>query len=117
MDSIIGAVGGAIGGAITVGGAVYRWVNSKFKQAEEYEQRERTETNNKVNSLSEIIIVHGKEIATILANERHTAERLAAFQLVITTVNEKQDRQTALLNQIVAQNEIILKLKHHKPDK
>ena len=62
-------------------------------------------------------MVHDKEIATIMANERHTAERLTAFQVVITSVNEKQDRQTALLNQIVAQNEIILNLKHAVNDK
>ena len=112
MDSLIGAIGGAVSAAITVGGVCYRWVNSKFKQAEEFEEKERTETNTKVNSLLDRVMVHDKEIATIMANERHTAERLTAFQLVITSVNEKQDRQTALLNQIVAQNEIILNIKH-----
>lgn len=117
MDSIIGAVSGAITASIAVGGACYRWVNNKFAKAEEEEEKERNETNTKVNSLLERVMVHDKEIATIMANERHTAERLTAFQVVITSVNEKQDRQTALLNQIVAQNEIILNLKHAVNDK
>ena len=111
MDSLIGAVGGAISGAFTVGAVAARWVNSKFKKAEEFEKEERIETNTKVNSLLERVMVHDKEIATIMANERHTSERLAAFQVVITTVNDKQDRQTAMLNQIIAQNEIILNIK------
>ena len=117
MDSLIGAVGGAISASIAVGGVCYRWVNNKFEKQEKYDQEERNETNTKVNSLLERVMVHDKEIATIMANERHTAERLTAFQVVITSVNEKQDRQTALLNQIVAQNEIILNLKHTVNDK
>src|SRR5690349_23169653 len=112
MDSLIGAVGGAISGAFTVGAVAARWVNSKFKKAEEFEKEERIETNTKVNSLLERVMVHDKEIATIMANERHTSERLAAFQVVITTVNDKQDRQTAMFNRIIAQNEIILNIKH-----
>ena len=116
MDSLIGAVGGAISGAFTVGAVAARWVNSKFKKAEEFEKEERIETNTKVNSLLERVMVHDKEIATIMANERHTSERLAGFQLVITAVNEKQDKQTGLLNKIIAQNEIILKVRRPTDD-
>lgn len=112
IDSIIGAIGGAISGAFTVAGFAARWVNSKFKKAEEFEEKERIETNTKVNSLNERVTAHDKEIATLMSNDRHMSERLAGFQLVITAVNEKQDKQTGMLNKIIAQNEIILKVRH-----
>ncbi len=116
MDSVIGAIGGAISASLAVGGACYRWVNSKFEHAEESEEKERTETNSKVNSLLDRVTAHDKEIATLMANERHTSERLAGFQLVINAVNEKQDKQIGMISKIIAQNEIILKVKRATDD-
>ncbi len=112
MDSIIGW----IVGAITIAGAAAGWVNAKFKKAEEYDGKERTEIHSKVSSLNDRVSEHDKMIATIMANERHTSERLAGFQLVISAVNEKQDKQTVMLSKIIAQNEIILKVKRPTDD-
>lgn len=107
MDTIIGW----IAGAVTIAGAAAGWVNAKFKKAEEVEGKERDEINTKVSSLNDRVTAHDKEIATIMANERHTSERLAGFQLVINAVNEKQDKQIGMIGKIIAQNEIILKVK------
>jgi hypothetical protein len=112
MDSIIGW----IVGAITIAGAAAGWVNKKFQKAEEYDGKERAEIHSKVSSLNDRVSEHDKMIATIMANERHTSERLAGFQVIINSVNDKQDKQTVMLSKIIAQNEIILKVKRSTDD-